>query len=163
MMRNVCSEFGLQTYLCLLWGEWYNSNLPWAAENNVPAPGPGPMVIIFKSNKTINHGRNSWLFRIIILMWAKPEERILVNAAQETQESTSDRGRNAQQILFAFQSLAWWVQGGDMPWISQAIGLISLLSFDVKQKTINIHKEILAQVKWAGDFSLDTNGPTATP
>lgn len=60
------------------------SNLPWVAENNVATPGPGPMVIIFESNKTINHGRNSWLFRISILMWAKPEARSLVNAAQET-------------------------------------------------------------------------------
>lgn len=60
------------------------SNLPRVAENNVATPGPGPMVIIFKSNKTINHGRNSWLFRISILMWVKPEGRSLVNAAQET-------------------------------------------------------------------------------
>lgn len=60
------------------------SNLPRVAENNVTAPGPGPMVIIFKSNKTINHGRNSRLFRISILMWAKPEARSLVNGAQET-------------------------------------------------------------------------------
>lgn len=42
-------------------------------------------------------------------MWEKPEERILVNAEQETQESTSDRGSNAQQIFFGFQLLAWWV------------------------------------------------------
>lgn len=60
------------------------SNLPRVAENNVAAPGPGPMVIIFKSNKTVNHGRNSRLFRIGISMWAKPEARSLVNAAQET-------------------------------------------------------------------------------
>lgn len=60
------------------------SNLPRVAENDVATSGPGPVVIIFKSNKTINHGRNSRLFRISILMWVKPEARILVNAAQET-------------------------------------------------------------------------------
>lgn len=45
------------------------------------------------------------LFRISILVWERPEERILVNASQETQESTSDRGSNAQQIFFGFQLL----------------------------------------------------------
>lgn len=60
------------------------SNLPRVAENNVAAPGPGPVVVIFKSNKTINHGRNSRLFRISVLMRVKPEARSLVNGAQET-------------------------------------------------------------------------------
>lgn len=42
------------------------------------------------------------------------------------------------------------------------MSLISLLSFGVKQKTRNIHEDkILAQVKQAGDFSLDTNGPNS--
>lgn len=59
---------------------WIYRNLPRVVENNVTTPGPGPMVIIFKSNETINYGRNSWLFRISILMWAKPEARSLVNA-----------------------------------------------------------------------------------
>lgn len=49
------------------------------------------MVIIFKSNKTMNHGRNSQLFRITILMWVKPEERILVNG------STKDIGISFRQ------------------------------------------------------------------
>lgn len=111
MMRNVCSDVGLQTdYVCREGNDITHnySNLPWVAENNVTSPGPGPMVIIFKSNKTIDHSRNSRLFRISILVWTKPETSSLVNMAQETQEPTSDRGGHAQETPRGFQILVWW-------------------------------------------------------
>lgn len=81
------------------------SNLPGVAENNVAAPGPGPVVIIFKSNKAINYGRNSWLFRISVLMWAKPEARSWVNAAHLGALTSSFRYKFFLVINKKFSSL----------------------------------------------------------